>query len=145
MPSKEKRAYQDRRKILLCLLIMGCPFLGPSKSGPAASVPPLRLGVVGYEGHGVLFTKELNAGLGERIGLVVTQVWHRGPVPREDRDEYGFAVVTSPEQMIGKVDGVFIAKRCPSAIPIWPLRLSKRASGRFSIVLWPLPPKRRPA
>ena len=97
MPSKEKRAYQDRRKILLCLLIMGCPFLGPSKSGPAASVPPLRLGVVGYEGHGVLFTKELNAGLGERIGLVVTQVWHRGPVPREDRDEYGFAVVTSPE------------------------------------------------
>ena len=96
---------------------MGCPFLGPSKSGPAASVPPLRLGVVGYEGHGVLFTKELNAGLGERIGLVVTQVWHRGPVPREDRDEYGFAVVTSPEQMIGKVDGVFIAETLPFRYP----------------------------
>jgi len=74
-------------------------------------------GVVGYEGHGVLFTKELNAGLGERIGLVVTQVWHRGPVPREDRDEYGFAVVTSPEQMIGKVDGVFIAETLPFRYP----------------------------
>jgi hypothetical protein len=29
---------------------------------------PLRLGVVGYEGHGALFAKELNAGLGAKTG-----------------------------------------------------------------------------
>jgi predicted dehydrogenase len=71
------------------------------------------MGVVGYEGHGSLFTKELNSGLGLKIGLVVTHVWHREPLPKEDRDKYGFEVVEHPEAMIGKVDGVFIAEALP--------------------------------
>jgi predicted dehydrogenase len=74
---------------------------------------PLRIGVVGYESHGVLFTKELNSGLGENIGLIVTQVWNRAPVPREDQQKYGFAAVDTPEAMIGKVDGVLITEALP--------------------------------
>jgi hypothetical protein len=74
---------------------------------------PLRIGVVGYESHGILFTKELNSGLGENIGLIVTQVWNRAPVPREDQQKYGFAVVDTPLAMIGKVDGVLITEGLP--------------------------------
>jgi predicted dehydrogenase len=86
---------------------------------PAAQAqePPLRLGIVGYEGHGRLFTEELNGGLGAKIGLVVTQVWHREPIPQEEKEKYGFAVVPSPEAMIGKVDGVFIAETLPFRYP----------------------------
>jgi predicted dehydrogenase len=75
------------------------------------------MGVVGYEGHGSLFTKELNSGLGAKVGLVVTHVWHREPIPQEDKDRYGFVVVASPEAMIGKVDGVFIAEALPFRYP----------------------------
>lgn len=75
------------------------------------------MGIVGYEGHGSLFAKELNSGLGEKIGLSVTHVWNREPIPREDRDTYGFVVVASPEEMIGQVDGVFIAEALPFRYP----------------------------
>jgi hypothetical protein len=75
------------------------------------------MGVVGYEGHGSLFTKDLNSGLGAKIGLSVTHVWHREPIPQEDRDKYGFVVVGSPTDMIGKVDGVFIAEALPFRYP----------------------------
>jgi len=37
------------------------------------------MGIVGYEGHGSLFTKELNSGLGAKIGLVVTHIWNYVP------------------------------------------------------------------
>jgi predicted dehydrogenase len=78
---------------------------------------PLRMGVVGYEGHGVLFARELNADMGARIGLVVSHVWHRQPILREEQEKYGFAVVASPEEMIGKVDGVFISEVLPFRYP----------------------------
>jgi predicted dehydrogenase len=74
---------------------------------------PLRIGVVGYEGHGVLFTNELNSGLGAKIGLIVTHVWKREPIPREDQEKYGFTVVETPQAMIGKVDGVLITETLP--------------------------------
>jgi hypothetical protein len=79
--------------------------------------PPLKLGVVGYEGHGLLFTKELNSGLGAKIGLVVSHVWHREAVPAEDPSRYAFSVVPAPGDMIGKVDGVFIAEALPFRYP----------------------------
>jgi hypothetical protein len=75
------------------------------------------MGVVGYEGHGLLFTRELNSGLGAKIGLVVTHVWHREPVPTEDPSRYAFSVVSSPAEMIGRVDGVFIAEALPFRYP----------------------------
>jgi predicted dehydrogenase len=75
------------------------------------------MGVVGYEGHCSLFTKELNGGLGAKIGLVVTHVWHSGSIAQEDKAKYGFAVVATPEEMIGKVDGVFVAEALPFRYP----------------------------
>jgi predicted dehydrogenase len=91
--------------------------MSSQRAGLAESPGPLRLGVVGYEGHGVLFTRELNTGLGAKIGLVVTQVWHREPIPQEEKEKYGFAVVSSPEAMIGKVEGVLIAETLPFRYP----------------------------
>ena len=105
------------RLILLSLMIIGALFVVSSRAGLAKSPQPLRIGVVGYEGHGALFTRELNAGLGPKIGLVVSHVWHREPIPQEEREKYGFAVVPSPEAMIGKVDGIFIAEPLPFRYP----------------------------
>jgi len=100
-------------------VICFCVFfgLGIILFGQETISPPLRMGVVGYEGHGSLFTKELNSGLGEKIGLSVTHVWHREPIPPEDQLKYGFSAVASPEEMIGKVDGVFIAESLPFRYP----------------------------
>ncbi len=82
--------------------------------GRAAEAPrPVRLGVIGYEGHGSLFADELNAGLGARIGLVVTHLWHRTPLPEAVREKLGVEVVPAPADMIGRVDGVFIAEELP--------------------------------
>jgi hypothetical protein len=74
---------------------------------------PLKIGIVGYESHGVLWAKELNSGLGEKIGLIVTQVWNRTPIPEADQQKYGFDVVETPQAMIGKVDGVLITEALP--------------------------------
>jgi len=97
---------------LLCLCVLAAYAVAQ-----APPKPPLRLGVVGYEGHGLLFTKELNSGLGAKIGLVVTHVWHREAIPREDQGRYAFSVVAAPGDMIGKVDGVFIAEALPFRYP----------------------------
>ena len=73
----------------------------------------LRLGVVGYEGHGSVFTNDLNSGVGDKIGMHVTQVWHKDPIAQDVRDKYKFEVVAKPEDLIGKVDGVIIAEELP--------------------------------
>jgi hypothetical protein len=96
-----------------CLGVIGFSIFAFLWKGEPAEQPRLKMGVVGYEGHGSLFTKDLNSGLGAKIGLAVTHVWHREPIPQEDRDKYGFVVVGSPTDMIGKVDGVFIAEALP--------------------------------
>jgi len=81
----------------------------------AAAEPtrPVRLGIVGYEGHGSVFADELSAGLGERIGLTVTHLWHRETLPDAVRERLRVTVVPAPTDMIGKVDGVFIAEELP--------------------------------
>jgi len=86
---------------------------GLALSAPMTPDRPLRIGVVGYEGHGVLFTNELNSGLGAKTGLIVSHVWKRGPVPQEDQKKYGFTVVETPQAMIGRVDGVLITEALP--------------------------------
>ncbi len=84
-----------------------------STAGAAETARPVRLGVVGYEGHGAVFADELNAGLGARIGMTVTHLWQRGPLPDAVRQKLGVEVVANPTEMIGKVDGVFIAEELP--------------------------------
>jgi len=101
----------------VCLGVIGFSVFVFLLAGEPAEQPLLRMGVVGYEGHGSLFTKELNSGLGEKIGLSVTHVWNREPIPPEDQLKYGFSAVASPEEMIGKVDGVFIAESLPFRYP----------------------------
>jgi len=101
----------------ISLDVFGFFILASLLAGAPAKQPKVRMGVVGYEGHGSLFTKELNSGLGAKIGLVVTQVWHREPIPPGDQRKYGFSVVASPEDMIAKVDGVFIAEALPFRYP----------------------------
>lgn len=101
----------------VCLGVIGFSVFAFIWEGEPAEQPRLKMGVVGYEGHGSLFTKDLNSGLGAKIGLSVTHVWHREPIPQEDRDKYGFVVVGSPTDMIGKVDGVFIAEALPFRYP----------------------------
>jgi predicted dehydrogenase len=98
------------RKIVLFGVLFCFSFL---LAGREATLPPLRIGIVGYESHGALWTKELNAGLGEKIGLIVTHVWNRTPVPEADQQKYGFAVVETPQAMIGKIDGVLITEALP--------------------------------
>ena len=100
-----------------CLGVFGLSLFASLWAGESIGRSPLRMGVVGYEGHGSLFTKELNSGLGEKIGLVVTHVWHREPIPPDDQRKYGFAAAASPGDMIGKVDGVFIAESLPFRYP----------------------------
>jgi predicted dehydrogenase len=96
---------------LLFFVLLGC--FAVILAGQEAKSPPLRIGVVGYESHGVLFTKELNSGLGGKIGLIITHVWNRKPVAADDQKKYGFTVVDEPEAMIGKVDGVLITEALP--------------------------------
>jgi predicted dehydrogenase len=98
------------KKALWLGVFFSCSIILPAQS---TSERPLKIGVVGYEGHGALFTKELNSGLGARIGLIVTHVWNREPVPVEDKKKYGFIVVETPQAMIGKVDGVLITEALP--------------------------------
>lgn len=100
-----------------CLGVIGFSIFAFLWEGEPAEQPRLKMGVVGYEGHGSLFTKELNSGLGEKIGLVVTHVWHRDPIPPDDQRKYGFSAVAAPGDMIGKVDGVFIAETLPFRYP----------------------------
>ena len=101
----------------VCFFIIGLSIWTSLWTAETAPELPLRLGVVGYEGHGRLFTKELNSGLGAKIGLIVTHVWHREAVPSDDPRQYAFSVVRKPEEMIGKVDGVFIAETLPFRYP----------------------------
>lgn len=77
------------------------------------TMKPLRLGVVGYEGHGSVWTNDLNGGVGDKIGMKVTKLWHREPIPEETRTKYGFEVVSKPEDLVGQVDGVIIAEELP--------------------------------
>jgi len=98
------------------LLGVFCCFAGLLVGQEAAS-PPVRIGVVGYESHGALWTKELNSGLGEKIGLIVTHVWNRTAIPESDQKKYGFALVEIPQAMIGKVDGVLITEALPFHYP----------------------------
>jgi predicted dehydrogenase len=93
---------------------MTATLLGIGASGSAAEAArPVRLGVVGYEGHGAVFTDELSAGLGSRIGLTVSHLWHKAPIAEPTRQKLGVEVVAAPAEMIGKVDGVFIAEELP--------------------------------
>lgn len=86
----------------------------PGRAWAAGEAPgALRIGVVGYEGHGSVWTNDLNAGVGDEIGLRVTHVWHHTPIDEETRGKYGFEVVEKPEDLIGKVDGVIIAEELP--------------------------------
>jgi len=106
-------AVNMKRVICFCVFFG----LGIILFGQETISPRLRMGVVGYEGHGSLFIKELNSGLGAKIGLVVTHVWHRELIPPEDQRKYGFSFVDAPGDMIGKVDGVFIAEALPFRYP----------------------------
>jgi hypothetical protein len=87
--------------------------LGAAATAAEAAAKPVRLGVVGYEGHGAVFADELNAGLGASLGLTVTHLWHRAPLPEAVRQKLGVEIVAAPTEMIGKVDGVFIAEELP--------------------------------
>jgi len=78
-----------------------------------ADATPLRLGVVGYEGHGSVWTNDLNGGAGEAIGLKVAYVWHKAPIDQGTQEKFGFEVVAEPSDMIGEVDGVIIAEELP--------------------------------
>jgi predicted dehydrogenase len=98
------------RKFVLLIVFS---FIAALLPGQETKQPPLRLGVVGYESHGALWTKELNSGLGAKTGLIVTHVWNRTPIPPEDQKKYGFAAVDTPSAMIGKVDGVLITEALP--------------------------------
>jgi len=97
----------------LALLSVFCCFTVVLVAGQETASEPLRVGVVGYESHGALWTKELNSGLGEKIGLIVTHVWNRTPIPRADQQKHGFSVVETPLAMIGKIDGVLITEALP--------------------------------
>jgi len=98
------------RRIVLFGVLFCFSFL---LAGQEAASAPLRVGVVGYESHGALWTKELNSGLGEKIGLIVSHVWNKTPIPEADQQKYGFAIVETPQAMIGKVDGVLITEALP--------------------------------
>jgi hypothetical protein len=63
----------------VCLGVFGLSIFTFLWAGEPIKQPPLRMGIVGYEGHGSLFTKELNSGLGAKIGLVVTHIWNYVP------------------------------------------------------------------
>ena len=121
MRVKEEGKQKDGRdcptSLSIYLAVLFCFFLSSPRTGRTETLKPLRMGVVGYEGHGALFARELNAGLGAKIGLAVTHVWHRDPIAPEEKGKYGFVVVSSPEEMIGKVDGVFIAETLPFRYP----------------------------
>jgi hypothetical protein len=103
--------YVEMMVLGLAAVVWGWPMR--AAADPNGAEKPLRVGVVGYEGHGSVFTNDLNAGLGDRIGLKVAYVWHKAPIDKETREKYGFAVVEKPEDMIGNVDGVIIAEELP--------------------------------
>jgi len=88
-------------------------FLNSSASAEEAVPRPLLVGVVGYEGHGSVFTEDLNAGLGDKIGLKVAYVWHKAPIDPAKIEKFKFNVVDKPADMIGKIDGVIIAEELP--------------------------------
>lgn len=88
--------------------------MGRIRADEGQTVPKvLHIGVVGYEGHGSVWTNDLNGGVGDVIGLKVSHVWHKAPIDPEAVKKYGFDVVGKPEDMIGQVDGVIIAEELP--------------------------------
>ena len=97
-------------------LILGASALMNALSGQAATTEnakPLGIGVVGYEGHGEVWTKDLNGGVGDAIGLRVSHVWHKTPIDEGIRKRYSLETVAQPTDLIGKVDGVIIAEELP--------------------------------
>ena len=101
--------------IEMALLSITLVFLLDSACAAAQETPPkpLQIGVVGYEGHGSVFTEDLNAGLGDKIGLKVSHVWHKAVIDPGKVEKFKFIVVENPTDMIGKVDGVIIAEELP--------------------------------
>lgn len=102
--------------VLLCIVI--AVFIVPARCCAEGNetVKPLHVGVVGYEGHGSVFTEDLNnpdTHLGDRIGIKVTHVWHRAPVAKDKQAKFEFEVVEKPADLIGKVDGVMITEELP--------------------------------
>lgn len=75
--------------------------------------PALRLGVIGYEGHGSVWTNDLAGPAGARAGMRVTHVWHRAPIDSAVAAEKRFEVVGNSADLIGKVDGVIISEELP--------------------------------
>lgn len=96
---------------MLCVAALG--ITGIVRAAEHAEGKPLIIGVVGYEGHGSVFADELNAGLGDTIGLKVGYVWHNAPMDAAKVERLGFKVVETPEEMIGKIDGVLITEELP--------------------------------
>ena len=97
---------------LLSIAVIGL-LLGTSASTEETPAKPLQVGVIGYEGHGSVFTEDLNAGLGDKIGLKIAYVWHKAPIDPAKIEKFKFTVVEKPTDMIGKVDGVIIAEELP--------------------------------
>jgi predicted dehydrogenase len=96
------------------LLIRGMVVIS-AVAAPEAAQPDsvLHLGMVGYEGHGSVWTNDLAGPAGARAGMRVTHVWHRSPIDSNVATEKRFEVVGSPIDLIGKVDGVIIAEELP--------------------------------
>lgn len=94
-------------------LLLGLYIAGVCAAEDTTVAKPINLGVVGYEGHGLVWTNDLNSGVGEKVGLKVTHLWHKDTIPEEVRAEYHLEIVAKPEDLIGKVDGVIIAEELP--------------------------------
>ncbi|MBN2310660.1 MAG: Gfo/Idh/MocA family oxidoreductase [Candidatus Hydrogenedentes bacterium] len=99
--------------VCACAGVAAAAVIGTSVFAEDAQPAPLKVGVVGYEGHGLVWTNELNGGAGPRFGLRVSHVWHKAPVDAAAVEQYGFEVVANPGDMIGAVDGVIIAEELP--------------------------------
>ena len=96
-------------------LLSAC-LLAASVQGEDAG-KPLVVGIVGYEGHGSVFAEELNAGLGQKIGLQVGYVWNKAPVDPAKVARFHYEIVAQPQDMLGKVDGVLITEELPDRYP----------------------------
>jgi len=81
----------------------------------------LKIGVIGYEGHGQAFTEALNGtDLGEKLGMKVTRVW-QDPLVKQSyqnmlaaREKLGFQVVKERSDLEKESDGIIVGEERPA-------------------------------
>ena len=93
----------------------------------------LKLGVVGYEGHGQAFTEGLNGTeLGDKLGMKVAMVWQDPDNKKSHEnmlsasDKLGFRVAHTLKELEEGNDGIIIGESARQGILSWQSRSCRK-------------------